>query len=102
MTCIIRVLTLGLLIALCSTAVAAQPATRTLDRTVLPIAEPSTPSITEQDARKAKAPPRFEVKAPAEAGEPRTLAPQHLGPSGLGRCRAGGCRARALDLPYPS
>jgi arylsulfatase A-like enzyme len=38
-----------------------------LDRTVLPIAEPKVPSITEVDARKAKAPPRFEVKAPAKA-----------------------------------
>ena len=35
-----------------------------LDRTVLPIPEPSYPPITELDARKAKAPPRFEVKAP--------------------------------------
>src|SRR6185369_724032 len=38
-----------------------------LDRTVLPIAEPNYPHITEIDARKAKAPPRFEVKAPANA-----------------------------------
>ena len=38
-----------------------------LDRTVLPIAEPKRPLITELDARKATAPPRFEVKAPAEA-----------------------------------
>src|SRR4030095_6149911 len=38
-----------------------------LDRTVLPIAEPMLASITELDARKAKAPPRFEVKAPAGA-----------------------------------
>jgi len=35
-----------------------------LDRTVLPIPEPKYPPITELDARKAKAPPRFEVKAP--------------------------------------
>jgi arylsulfatase len=39
----------------------------TLDRTVLPVAEPPVVSITEMDARKAKAPPRFEVKAPAKA-----------------------------------
>ena len=38
-----------------------------LDRTVLPIPEPSYPPITELDARKAKAPPRFQVKAPAGA-----------------------------------
>ena len=38
-----------------------------VDRTVLPIAEPTRPAITEIDARKAKAPPIFEVKAPAGA-----------------------------------
>jgi arylsulfatase A-like enzyme len=38
-----------------------------LDRTVLPIAEPKRESITEIDARKAKAPPRFEVTAPKGA-----------------------------------
>ncbi len=38
-----------------------------LDRMVLPIAEPKRPPITELDARKATPPPRFEVKAPAEA-----------------------------------
>jgi arylsulfatase A-like enzyme len=35
-----------------------------LDRTVLPIGEPKRPTITELDVRKAKAPPRFRVKAP--------------------------------------
>ena len=38
-----------------------------LDRTVLPIQEPTYKAITEVDARKAKAPPRFEVKAPKNA-----------------------------------
>jgi arylsulfatase len=38
-----------------------------LDRTVLPIPEPKYPPIKELDARKAKAPPRFEVKAPKGA-----------------------------------
>ncbi len=38
-----------------------------LDRTVLPIPEPKVVPITELDARKAKAPPRFQVKAPAQA-----------------------------------
>jgi arylsulfatase A-like enzyme len=37
------------------------------DRTVLPIPEPKYPPITELDAHKAKAPPRFEVKAPEGA-----------------------------------
>ena len=44
-----------------------QPAAGTLDRTVLPIAEPKLAPITEIDARKAKAPPRFAVTAPAKA-----------------------------------
>jgi len=38
-----------------------------IDRTVLPIHEPKPPTYTELDARKAKAPARFEVKAPAGA-----------------------------------
>ena len=42
-----------------------------LDRTVLPIPEPPVAPITEIDARKAKAPPRFEVKAPEGRPERR-------------------------------
>jgi arylsulfatase len=38
-----------------------------IDRTVLPIAEPSPPRYTELDARNAKPPARFEVKAPGNA-----------------------------------
>src|SRR6187399_1727975 len=38
-----------------------------LDRTVLPIKEPTYPEDTTLDARNAKAPARFEVKAPAKA-----------------------------------
>jgi len=51
----------------------AQPAAgpAAMDRTVLPIAEPNYPAITELDARKATPPPRFEVKAPA--GAPNVL-----------------------------
>jgi arylsulfatase len=37
------------------------------DRTILPIPEPAVPAITEVDVRKATPPPRFEVKAPAQA-----------------------------------
>jgi arylsulfatase A-like enzyme len=48
-------------------AAAPAPAAGELDRTVLPIAEPTYPPITEIDARKATPPPRFEVKAPANA-----------------------------------
>jgi len=45
----------------------AQTKAPVLDRTVLPIAEPTYKPITELDARKAKAPARFQVKAPAGA-----------------------------------
>ena len=45
----------------------ASAANQALDRAVLPIAEPKVTPITEIDARKAKAPPRFEVKAPKGA-----------------------------------
>src|SRR4051794_5819268 len=38
-----------------------------LDRTVLPIAEPKAPTYSELDARNAKPPARFEVKAPKAA-----------------------------------
>jgi arylsulfatase A-like enzyme len=38
-----------------------------LDRSVLPIAEPSYPPITELDARDATPPPRFDVEAPEGA-----------------------------------
>jgi arylsulfatase A-like enzyme len=43
----------------------------TLDRTVLPIPEPAPAPITELDVRNAKAPPRFQVKAPS--GAPNVL-----------------------------
>jgi arylsulfatase A-like enzyme len=43
------------------------PAATELDRTTLPIAEPKPPSYTELDARNAKPPARFEVKAPKGA-----------------------------------
>ena len=49
----------------------AQTAGAPLDRTVLPIPEPKRPTYTEIDVRAAKAPPRFEVKAPA--GAPNVL-----------------------------
>jgi arylsulfatase len=50
-------------------APSATPATNggAIDRTILPIAEPTPPKFTELDARNAKAPPRFEVKAPSGA-----------------------------------
>lgn len=67
----------ALLCACPATATLAQPAKPniasnaapkdTLDRTVLPIHEPSVTPITEMDARNAKAPPRFAVTAPKGA-----------------------------------
>src|SRR5260370_7169134 len=38
-----------------------------INRTILPVPEPKPPTITQLDARNAKAPPRFEVKAPKGA-----------------------------------
>ncbi len=45
----------------------AQSAADKLDRNVLPIPQPKRPLYKELDARKVKAPPLFEVKAPASA-----------------------------------
>ena len=65
------------LIAACSGAPKAAPlaqpaaAKGATDRTVLPLAEPSYPAVTEVDARKATPPARFEVKAPD--GAPNVL-----------------------------
>jgi arylsulfatase len=50
-----------------ATGVGVQPAGDQLDRTALPIPERKVTPITEIDARKAKAPPRFDVKAPKGA-----------------------------------
>ncbi len=53
---------LVLMLTLAATATAQQ-----IDRTHLPIAEPARPTYSELDVRNAKAPPRFEVKAPDKA-----------------------------------
>lgn len=52
-------------------AQAEQPAPYTVDRTTLPIQEPTYPHSTVLDVRNAKAPPFFQVKAPA--GAPNVL-----------------------------
>ena len=70
-------LTVLLLAGLAASAFAEQPAEQSaptsgaVDRTNLPIAEPSYPFVTELDARNAKAPQRFQVKAPD--GAPNVL-----------------------------
>jgi arylsulfatase len=56
------------ILSLLPTPLAAQQ----INRTVLPVPEPRPPTITELDARNAKAPPRFEVKAPK--GAPNVVA----------------------------
>jgi arylsulfatase A-like enzyme len=58
-----------------------------VDRTVLPIAEPIVPESTVLDARNAKAPPRFEVKAPNKA--PNVLVVL-IDDMGFGQCSAFG------------
>jgi arylsulfatase len=62
-----RIRLAALACALATTVATAQPTTQELDRTVLPIPEPPPPVITTLDARDAKAPPRFDVRAPKGA-----------------------------------
>jgi arylsulfatase len=66
-----RTLLTALSLALGAAFTPAQAADYKLDRTKLPIAEPDYPRSTVLDARDAKAPPRFEVKAPV--GAPNVL-----------------------------
>ncbi len=63
---VLTIMLMGLSAVMAVGGVPAQAADM-LDRTVLPIPEPKRPPITELDARKATPPPRFEVKAPANA-----------------------------------
>ena len=65
---------LALVFALVLPALIVRPAAAQdapLDRTVLPIPEPDYPLSTVLDARDAKPPPRFQIKAPA--GAPNVL-----------------------------
>ncbi len=64
-------LALGLLMAACVSESIAQKPTDSLDRTVLPIAEPARQPSTELDVRKAAPPARFGVTAPQ--GAPNVL-----------------------------
>jgi len=62
-----RQISLAVLISCGAASALAQTKGTALDRSVLPIPEPQHKPITTLDARKAKAPPRFEVKAPKGA-----------------------------------
>lgn len=55
-----------------------------LDRTVLPLAEPKIPASKVLDVRNAKAPPRFEVKAPKGAPNVLLVLLDDLGFAGTG------------------
>jgi arylsulfatase len=68
----------------------------TPDRTILPIPEPNTKPITTLDARDAKAPPRFEVKAPAGAPNVVVVLIDDIG-FGAGRAFGGPIRMPVLD-----
>src|SRR5947209_1027206 len=71
-------------------------AAQKIDRSVLPVPEPQPPTITELDARNAKAPPRFEVKAPQ--GAPNVVVVL-LDDIGFGQSSAfgGPCKMPTLD-----
>jgi len=62
-----RLLILPILILVLIQGGCKQDTNSPIDRTVLPITEPERPTYDELDARNAKAPPRFEVKAPEKA-----------------------------------
>jgi arylsulfatase len=54
-------------LSIAGAALAAQPGSGKLDRTILPIQEPKRPLYKELDARKVRVPPHLEVKAPTGA-----------------------------------
>ena len=57
----------GLAAGFMAVTAVAQEVAQEVDRTVLPLKAPWYPPITTLDARDAKAPPVFEVKAPKDA-----------------------------------
>src|SRR5207253_2069058 len=79
-----------------TTASALGQSTDGLDRTVLPITEPQYPPITELDTRNAKAPPRFEIKAPAAAPNVVIVLLDDIG-FGQSGAFGGPCNMPALD-----
>jgi arylsulfatase A-like enzyme len=66
-----KILAGGTILLLSASGSLAQTSPTGMDRTVLPIPEPTYPPITTLDARNATPPPRFEVKAPE--GAPNVL-----------------------------
>jgi arylsulfatase len=58
---------IALVAGLCGAAQTSARADGGLDRSTLPIAEPNAPPSAELDARNAKAPPRFDLRAPKGA-----------------------------------
>ena len=62
-----NLIAIGLTMTALVTSAGAQQAPYSIDRTVLPIAEPKPAAITTLDARDATAPPRFAVTAPQGA-----------------------------------
>ncbi len=71
-------------------------AAQQINRTVLPVPEPQPPTITELDARNAKAPPRFEVKAPKGAPNVVVVLIDDIG-FGQSSAFGGPCRMPTLD-----
>jgi arylsulfatase len=107
---ILRGLALGGSVVALGAHVETQTPPSALDRTVLPVAEPARPAMTTLDVRAAKAPPRFEVKAPAGApnvvivliddmgfGQPGTFGGPIAMPT-LDRLAAGGLRYTNLHV----
>jgi arylsulfatase len=78
-----RALKLAIGIAM-GTACGVAAAETALDRTVLPVAEPKYPQITQLDVRKATAPPVFEVQAPEGAPNVIIILIDDLGFAGTG------------------
>jgi arylsulfatase A-like enzyme len=71
-------------LATCLGGTAPQAQAESLDRTILPIAEPRPPQYTELDVRNATAPKRFQVKAPANAPNVLIVLVDDLGFAGTG------------------
>ena len=59
-----------LVVTLLISLIAGASEQQNFNRSVLPIQEPKRPTYSELDVRNAKAPPRFEVKAPNPKGHP--------------------------------